>query len=189
MKNPIYILSSLLLLILTLGFESCQNQSSKSKHADHKSEMISKNFNADFIGTYIYAGPDTLPTPNCTDTVLPVRVIVDCKGTSDLMGDIKVDFDFCVNPNNGHYGNAYSYFIDSDKDTLFIGLEGVVIDGKTDDHPTYVTSYWKDDFVILGGTGKFENATGNGKTDDYNSSKDQNSHHHWEGGIIMKNKN
>jgi hypothetical protein len=42
-----------------------------------------------------------------------------------------------------------------------------------------VVSYWKDPFVILGGTGKYEGATGDIITDDYNSSEDPYSHHHW----------
>ncbi|MCW3786438.1 hypothetical protein [Plebeiibacterium sediminum] len=188
MKKIIYILSHLILILLVLTYESCINKSNRSNQSDRKTEMITSDFKADFTGTYLYTGPDTLPAPHCTDTILPIRVKVKCTGTSDLMGEINVHFDFCVNPNNGHYGNVYSYFVDSDSDTLFVGLEGAVINGKTDDHPSYVTSYWKDDFVILGGTGKFEDATGNGKTDDYNSSEDQNSHHHWEGQIMMKNK-
>ena len=62
------------------------------------------------------------------------------------------------------------------------------MEGKTDVHPAFVTSYWKGDFEILGGTGKYEGATGRGKTDDYNSSKDPNSHHNWNGTIHLVTK-
>ncbi len=175
-----------MILFLTVSYVSCKNNSSKSQPGNDASKIITKDFSADFLGTYVYTGLDTLLNPICADTILPVRVIVNCEGTSNLMGNIKVFFDFCVNPQNGRYGNANSYFIDADKDTLFINLEGVVIPGKTEEHPSYVTSYWKDDFVIVGGTGKFENATGEGKTDDYNSSEDSNSHHHWRGNINIR---
>jgi len=40
-------------------------------------------------------------------------------------------------------------------------------------------------FVILGGTGRFEGATGGGMTDDYNSSEDPYSHHQWVGKITL----
>ena len=61
-----------------------------------------------------------------------------------------------------------------------------VITGRLEDHPDYVVSYWRDPFEILGGTGRFEGAFGGGMTDDYNSSEDTNSHHHWKGTITMK---
>ena len=71
-------------------------------------------------------------------------------------------------------------------DTLFVTCKGKVIGGKSPDHPEYVTSYWRDDFLILGGTGRFEGATGSGKTDDYNSSEDPYSHHRWKGTITLE---
>lgn len=66
-----------------------------------------------------------------------------------------------------------------------MSCEGRVIEGKTEEHPSSVIEYWQDDFEILGGTGKFEGATGKGKTDDYNNSEDPNSHHHWKGTISL----
>ena len=185
MKTQTIITSFALVLFLALNFYSCKNPSSESKKADDKTEIVTKAFEAEFIGDYMYAGPDTLPNPKCTDSIYPWRVIVDCMGTSDLLGDIEVHFDFCAHWESGRYGNSYAYFLDKGNDTLFVSCEGNVIDGKEEDHPSFVTSYWKDDFEILGGTGKFEGATGNGKTDDYNSSEDPNSHHHWKGNITM----
>ena len=67
-----------------------------------------------------------------------------------------------------------------------MSVEGAVLPGRLDDHPEEVVSYWRDPFVILGGTGRFEDASGGGMTDDYNSSEDNNSHHHWVGTITMK---
>ena len=93
-------------------------------------------------------------------------------------------FDFCGD-DEGHYGNCFAYLVDESNDTLFITVEGKVLDGKTEGHPDFVTSYWKDDFEILGGTGNFEGSTGKGKTDDYNSTENQNSHHYWKGTITL----
>ena len=50
----------------------------------------------------------------------------------------------------------------------------------------YERDDWRDPFVFKGGTGRFEGASGGGKTDDYNSSEDPNSHHHWKGTIRLK---
>ncbi len=153
------------------------------KKSEDKDVMVTETFEAKFTGSYIYFGPDTLLHKKCPDS-LPFRVIVDCIGTSNIMGDINVHFDFCANE-QGYYGNQSSYIVDKNNDTLFVSCEGQVIEGKTDEHPSFVTEYWKDDFEILGGTGKYEGATGKGKTDDYNSSEDPNSHHHWKGTITL----
>jgi hypothetical protein len=46
--------------------------------------------------------------------------------------------------------------------------------------------FLKDHFVITGGTGCFEGATGEGYTDDYNrDSYPDNSFHHWTGTITL----
>jgi len=176
-----------LVLFLVLNFYSCTNFSSKSKQTEEKIEMITEVFDAKFIGNYVYVGPDTLPTQKCTDSLTTWRAIVDCMGTSNIMGDVKIHFDFCGDE-NGNYGNTFAYFVDKSNDTLFVSCEGSVIEGKKKEHLSFVTSYWKDDFEILGGTGKFEGASGKGKTDDYNSSEDPNSHHHWKGTITYEKK-
>lgn len=183
MKKLKIIATFTLVLFLALNFYSCKNSSSESKKAEDKTEMVTEAFEAEFIGNYIYLGPDTLLPQKCTDS-LSSRIIVDCEGTSNIMGDIKIHFDFCGNE-QGYYGNTYGYFVDESYDTLFVYCEGKVIEGKMEEHPFFVTSYWKDDFEILGGTGKFEGATGKGKTDDYNSSEDPNSHHNWKGTITV----
>jgi len=185
MKTQTIITSFALVLFLALNFYSCKTSTSESKKADDKAEMVSKAFEVELIGDYMYVGPDTLLTPKCFDTLLPLRVIVDGKGTSELMGEVTGHFDFCVHWENGNYGNTYAYIVDKGNDTLFVSCEGVVLPGKEEEHPSYVTSYWKDDFVILGGTGKYAGASGEGKTDDYNSSEDPNSHHQWKGTITM----
>ncbi len=63
---------------------------------------------------------------------------------------------------------------------------GQVIYGNEDDHPDGVNSYWRDPFTILGGTGRFDGATGGGMSDDYNLDVyPGNSFHHWVGTITL----
>ena len=149
-----------------------------------KTRMVTVPFQADALGNYIYIGPDTLPNPKCVAPLDIWRAIVDGKGSGTPLGDFTMHFDFCGD-SLSNYGNAYAYLVAGDKDTLFINCTGRVFDGRLDDHPSYVVSYWKDTIVILGGTGKYAGATGTIMTDDYNSSEDPNSHHHWTGTITM----
>jgi hypothetical protein len=144
-------------------------------------KMVTEPFKADFIGNYNYVGPDTLPNPKCTDPLTDWRAIVDGKGTGTL-GDFTAHFDFCGDAES-NYGNVHAWMAFGVGDTLFISGSGRVMEGRLADHSAFVTSYWRDPFEILGGTGKFYGATGKGTTNDYNSSEDANSHHHWTGTI------
>ena len=119
------------------------------------------------------------------------NVIVDGYGDATHLGEFTVHFDFCGVPNPDFtfsYGDPYPSdvtFIADNGDELYATISGTVIPGRTPDHPEFVTSYWQDEFFILGGTGRFEGATGQGWSDDYNSSEDPYSHHFWEGTITM----
>jgi len=153
----------------------------------HETKMVTVPFVVDYLGTYVY-GPFGMPTDKC-----PINVFVTGEGTGTHVGNSTAYFDFCVNPVfegdvfvRGEYGDAYAYIVAANGDTLFVSVEGAVLPGRLDDHPEEVVSYWRDPFVILGGTGRFEDASGDGMTDDYNSSEDNNSHHHWVGTITMK---
>ena len=145
-------------------------------------------FEADFVGTYTYGKfGESNPNPRCL-----INVVVDGVGKGNLIGTSNVHFDFCVNPVfedsifvRGDYGDSYAYIVAESGDTLFVTVEGAVMPGRLDDHSEEVESYWRDPFTIVRGTGKFEGATGGGMTDDFNSTADTNSHHHWEGTITM----
>ena len=138
-------------------------------------------FDAEFTGTYTAVYEDSL---ECGPGGL--HVIVDCSGTGTPLGSFTTHFDFCSDPEGYYPGKQMiAYMIDSNGDSLYIKCAGQVLPGRQPDHPEYVTSYWRDPFEILGGSGKFKDATGGGRTDDYNSSEDENSHHHWEGTITL----
>ena len=162
---------------LTLSFLNCTGSKGKPK-------KVTLPFTADCLGEYTYVGPDTLPNPKCTGTFSAWRAIVDGKGTGTPLGEFTIHFDFCGDTLS-NYGNLYAYIITADSDSLFINSSGRVLEGRLAEHPAYVTSYWRDTITILGGTGKYKGATGTLKTDDYNSSEDPNSHHHWKGTITL----
>lgn len=138
-------------------------------------------FEADFTGTYTAVYPDSvLCGPGS------MHIIVDFSGENELLGSFTGNFDFCAD-SLGYYPGPRmgAYLVAENGDTLLISCAGQVLQGRQDDHPEYVVSYWRDPFKILGGTGKFEGATGSGMTDDYNSNQDQNSHHRWKGTITL----
>jgi hypothetical protein len=110
------------------------------------------------------------------------------------LGKVSIKFDFCacgpddpsIPGSDSKYAGGNSELIAANGDILYLYSEGgTVIDGRTDQHPEYVTSYWKDQFTVTGGTGKFEGAPGILVEDDYNSSLDEYSHHHWIGTLTL----
>jgi hypothetical protein len=178
MKNRILLFITVVAAGL-LFFFACKSPQPKSD------EVQTVPFTAELTGTYKYVGPDTLPEPKCTEPMNVWRALVEGEGTSDPFGKIIVHFDFCGDA-DGNYGNLEATLITENGDSLFLDGEGQVIEGRLDDHPEHVTSYWRDSFIISGGTGKYEGITGKCTTDDYNSSEDANSHHNWSGSISMK---
>lgn len=187
MKNLLKI-SALLAAIILIA---CSNEALDS-FSEMNQEVAYRNveipFTVDYIGTYLY-GPFGIPTDKCD-----INVFVEGEGTGTHVGHSMIHFDFCVTPyftpdgqlDHGDYGNSDAYIVAANGDLLFVSVEGTVYPGRLDDHPEHVVSYWRDPFVITGGTGRFEGATGGGMTNDYNSSEDSNSHHHWEGTINLQ---
>jgi hypothetical protein len=141
-------------------------------------------FTAEALGEYKYAGPDTLSDQKCTGSLSAMRVLVDATGTGTPMGKFAAHFDFCGD-SLSHYGNGYAFLVDEKEDTLFFDVSGQVLDGRLEEHPEYVISYWKDTFKIIGGTGQYKGATGTIMSNDYNSSQDQYSHHNWTGTLTL----
>jgi hypothetical protein len=149
--------------------------------------MVTTPFEVDYVGNYtsveVVAGCGDYPN---------MRIVVDGTGTGTHVGKSTIHFDFCCQVETGVYGFGVptDYIVAANGDILFISCAGQVKEGRLPDHPDFVISYWRDPFVILGGTGRFKGATGGGMTDDYNSSRDPYSHHHWKGTITMvKGKN
>ncbi len=177
----LFLLFAVICMVLTCGKTDRNLKGDNLKKG--KVKMVTLPFEADFTGTYIYVGPDTLPDHKCGEPLSAWRAIVDCKGTGVPIGELTAHFDFCGDAES-HYGNNHAYMF-AGGDTLFVACAGQVIDGRLEDHPACVTSYWRDPFTILGGTGQYYGASGSGMTDDYNSDLDPFSHHHWTGTITL----
>jgi len=152
--------------------------------------MVTVPFKADFVGTY---QEGIVPCPECGPWNFEEGeawglVQNEGIGNGTHLGKFTAYFEFCANFLTGEYpGNHQkAWFVGANGDTLFTSGTGQVINGRLDYHPEDVNSYWKDPFIITGGTGRFEGATGSGWTDDYNrDSYPENSFHHWTGTITM----
>lgn len=155
-----------------------------------KTHEVTVPFKADFLGEHtdvIY------PDETCGD-LYNCRVFVDYEGRATHLGKMYGSFEFCAcgqdNPDTEEIENPFAggetWFIAANGDKLHLLTEASsVIDGRRPDHPEYVIQWWRNKFEIIGGTGRFEGASGEGWADDYNSSLDQNSHHHWTGTINL----
>jgi hypothetical protein len=145
-----------------------------------KTEPLVDNipFKADYIGKCIFTGEDP---EKCGKGTL--RIIVLGQGTGTFLRNSTIYSDFyryceC-------YGPVVSYLIADIGDTLYVSVQGRVIEGRSENHPSYVTTYSRDTFVISGGTGRFKGVSGESMTDDYTSSIDKNVHYHWTGTIKL----
>ena len=154
-----------------------------SKSEDQVEEIP---FKATFVGNYM---PTTGIYPEMCGEYPMIRVFNEGEGTDALLGTFTNYFDFCVNDLTGEYpfNHMKAYFIAANGDSLFVTIpSGLVKPGKLDHHPEDVTSFFTDEWTVLGGTGSFKGATGGGMTDDYNrESFPANSFHNWTGTINM----
>lgn len=176
----------------TSEIDSLENLSLKKGHMEPG--MVTVPFKADLVGeyqAYYFPGMDKFI---CSDE-FGCQIIVDAEGTATHMGKVSAHFDFCAcgppNPDienvSDKYGPAEVSLIAANGDKLFLMVEGYVVTGNLDYHPEDVWSYWKDEYIITGGTGRFDGATGTLMTDDYNrTSYPESSFHHWSGTINMK---
>ncbi len=190
-----------ILAIAVIGlFTACSSSDEfESENVDafkhHEGKMVTLGFNVHFIGEYQYQAPDAAICGN-----FPPMIRVINTGTGEGRGThfkkLTSYFDFCVDITDASYPNGYmiAYLTDEDGDVLNVSIpDGHVIQGRVPGMPSYAVSYFKDEFFIVGGTGKFEGATGSGYTNDYNFPVEEDGYnwphktsHHWQGTITMK---
>jgi hypothetical protein len=113
-------------------------------------------------------------------------------GTAAYSGKITFSSVFCLS--NGDILPTSSYFQAADGSILNVAYSGKTCGGCCTDnvHPSTEICCWMINFTILGGTGKFEGATGSGSTNDYIDKvfeEGYNSHHSWKGTITIPRKN
>ena len=185
--NRVFLFGFLLILIAGCSKLEIQpdplSSSDESALKSAKTKNITMGFNIVSTGNYDFNGPSDI----CGEFPPMVRVINTGEGTGTHFGKLTHYFDFCVDIRDSSYPNNHwvGYFEDENGDRLNVLLAGNVLPGRVPGMPNFATSYFKDPFEIVGGTGRFEGATGGGMTNDYNSSKDDNSHHHWKGKITL----
>ena len=80
------------------------------------------------------------------------------------------------------YDNGGGSFITVNGDALHIEISGVVVPS---DHPDFDLEF-QDTFYFVGGTGRFEGATGEGITESYVDRSTGRTHHLWEGVLVLK---
>ena len=144
-------------------------------------KMIAVPFRAEFTLHYVATYEDI----NQCGEIPWMRVIVDGAGTEQNLGEITAYLEFCAQTATGVYLDAKGWFITAQGDSLFIDTWGQIIPADENDPPYYVNK-WNDPFKFVRGTGRFEGATGGGMTNCFNSTKDDVSHHTWEGTLTMK---
>ena len=198
-------LAKMLFIAVSLGLVfSCSrpdemaDEISDAELKSAKPHMVTVPFKADFVGNYLNgAGPNSecgdCPVDEEGNPIGPecwVIVLNDGEGTATHLGKFTHHFEFCAEVFSGIYpgptDHMDAWFVAANGDKLFVYVSGQVLPGRLDHHPEDVNSYFKDKWEILGGTGRFEGASGSGWTDDYNrDSYPENSFHHWTGTITM----
>lgn len=103
-------------------------------------------------------------------------------GSEPTVGSFTTTMAFCFNTDTFEYGNTEASFVAADGDELFLDVSGQVV-------PTTEPGYdleFKDPFTIIGGTGRFEGASGSGATESYVNMTTGRTDHVWKGTITLK---
>jgi hypothetical protein len=161
---------TVLMMVAGLLFSCTDDEFQAIKVSNPEPEIVNEPFEAVFTGNY-KDGCEIGGT-----RYLRIEFIGTCIQFSNFTGYL----DFPEGP-----GDAQGQIVTTNGEVLYVSCQHNVKVGREPNHPDHVISYWRGPFAILGGTGRFEGATGNGMTDDYNSCEDENSHHHWRGMITL----
>ena len=180
-----------LMAVISLAAGCSKTDDQISDESKSQPVTVTVPFEANLLGEITKLDSEN---PECKDEGYGYHAIVIARGTATHMGLVSITLDFCTygpdDPNipgaDNKYASSSSELVAANGDKLFLYIEGgSVIDGRTDDHPDYVVDYWRDKIIITGGTGKFEGASGELQTDDFNTNIDTYAHHHWYGEITL----
>jgi len=85
-------------------------------------------------------------------------------GTSTHLGQLSTTMTFCCNVITGEYFNAIGNFVAANGDILSFEIPIGYIIPNEGDNSEYYQTWFNDPMIITGGTGRFEGASGNLKT-------------------------
>jgi hypothetical protein len=85
-------------------------------------------------------------------------------GNATHMGNVTVRFTFCCNVFTGTYSDTEATFVAANGDELWLTIPQGQILPNFGDNSHYYQTYFDDDMPIVGGTGRFQGATGDLKT-------------------------
>ncbi len=172
MKNVMnFLLLSLIVGAITFGCnpDDCP---------EPESEFETKDFNATFHTDLFSLAEDSI---NCG----PPRNFLNVQigsGSETTVGNFEVRMSFCVDVTTFEYAEALGVLTATNGDELYLDASGQVV-------PTTKEGYdleFKDPFTIIGGTGKFAGATGNGMTESYVNMTTNRTDHIWKGTLLLK---
>ena len=151
---------------------SCEKAGLFKKH-HHK---VTLPFKATFLTTL--SGLD--PSQCGADTTFALNT-QEGYGTEEHFGNFTVKITFCVNLTNLEYDNVQGKFVFDNGDELWLTGGGQVVPS---DDPNYALMF-KDPFKIVGGTGHFKGAKGEGTTSSYVDFNIFQTDHVWSGEITL----
>lgn len=104
--------------------------------------------------------------PGCGGFPLLV-LTMDGEGTATHLGFFTSHWTFCCDVITGYYYNTIAVFTAANGDELYISIpEGYIVPNEEDNSDFYETKF-NDPMYFVGGTGRFEGASGNGMTNAY----------------------
>lgn len=106
-------------------------------------------------------------------------------GSNKFLGEFIFVSQFCSNGATGEYfggPSAFGYFEDSKGDRLNVISEGQVIPSTKEGYDLM----FQDPIEIIGGTGRFEGATGSGMSDSYVILEEGRTDHIWTGTLYLR---
>ena len=184
-------MKTLMILLMTLSgmlMYSCSEDYTDSPPSPASAdETISMPFKAVFTST-----KNSLKAKNidaCGSEYILINE--EASGSGTCLGKATMASSFCTNLYEIKEG--YTYLTASDGDVLYLAYHGCTCYGSEDSgqdwHGETEICCWQVPFTILGGSGRFENATGSGVTDDFLSYDGNIFHHTWKGTITLKSGN
>jgi hypothetical protein len=100
----------------------------------------------------------------------PDRVLADGTGSAIHLGNFTTHVDFCCNMVTGVFGiqgSTVGSFVSANGDELFYATWGLV-NPRDENDPPYIINKWNAPFLFIGGTGRFDGASGKGFYKGYN---------------------